>query len=103
VREFIRQRQSGIAELCLRYHVRRLDVFGSAGRGQRFDPRTSDVDFLVEFEPGLSAGYARMYFEFQEALERLVGRPVDLVTASAVRNPFFRAGIQRSRERVYES
>ena len=44
--ELIEQRRSAIAELCRRYGVQRLDVFGSAVSG-RFDPKTSDLDFLV--------------------------------------------------------
>jgi predicted nucleotidyltransferase len=38
-------------DLCRRYGVRRLDVFGSAARGADFDVATSDVDFLVQFGP----------------------------------------------------
>jgi predicted nucleotidyltransferase len=101
VHQLIRQHETEIAELCRRYRVRQLDVFGSAARGQDFDTQRSDVDFLVEFQPELGSSYARTYFDFQEALEHVIGRPVDLVTESAVRNPFFRASIQRSRERVY--
>ncbi len=41
-----------LAELCRRYGVARLEVFGSAGRGTDFDPDSSDVDFLVEFDLG---------------------------------------------------
>jgi len=39
-----------LRELCRRFHVRRLDLFGSA-TGDDFDPARSDLDFLVEFEP----------------------------------------------------
>jgi uncharacterized protein len=44
---FIEAQRSAIAELCRRFHVRRLDVFGSAARGTDFDPSRSDVDLLV--------------------------------------------------------
>jgi len=37
-----------IVEICRRFHVRRLEVFGSAARGDDFDPACSDADFLVE-------------------------------------------------------
>ena len=46
----IHARREEVAELCRRFHVRRLEVFGSAARGD-FDPERSDVDFLVEFDP----------------------------------------------------
>jgi len=45
---FIHQHQSAIAELCRRYRVQRLEVFGSAARGTDFAPESSDADFLVE-------------------------------------------------------
>ena len=101
--QLIQQHQAEIADVCRRYRVQQLDVFGSAARGQDFDPQRSDVDFLVEFKPRPNTGYARMYFEFQEALEQLVGRPVELVNVTAIRNPYFRAAVQKSRERVYGS
>jgi uncharacterized protein len=43
----IENRRAEIAELCRRFRVRRLDVFGSAARGGDFDPARSDVDLLV--------------------------------------------------------
>jgi predicted nucleotidyltransferase len=85
--------------LCRTYRVRRLDVFGSAIRDD-FDPARSDVDFLVEFEPG-SKPSLRGYFEFREALEAVLGRPVDLVMSGAVRNRFIKADIEATREVVY--
>lgn len=90
-----------IAQLCRRFHVRRLDVFGSAARGTDFDPEHSDVDFLVEFEPDNPLAGFEAYFGFKEALEALLGRPVDLVMPGAIENPYLRAGIERSRESVF--
>ncbi len=89
-----------IAELCRRFRVRRLDLFGSAARDD-FEEARSDVDFLVEFldesvGPGLDA-----YFGLKEGLEALVGRPVDLVMPEAVTNPYVRADIARHRTTVY--
>ena len=42
-------RRDELRAVCRRFHVRRLDLFGSAARGD-FDPQRSDVDFLVEFD-----------------------------------------------------
>jgi uncharacterized protein len=89
-----------LRDLCRRFHVRRLDVFGSAARGD-FDPARSDLDFLVEFETLDPGAYFDAYFGFKESLEALFGRKVDLVEPSAVRNPYFKAGIESSREPVY--
>jgi uncharacterized protein len=87
--------------LCRRFHVRRLDVFGSAARGD-FDPARSDVDFLVEFDRDHPQALSlKVYFGLKEALEALLGRPVDLVEEGALRNPYLRASIERSRESVF--
>jgi uncharacterized protein len=81
--------------------VARLEVFGSAARGTDFDPARSDVDFLVEFKPGSTLSPLEQFFGLAHALEDLLGRPLDLVQPSAVKNPFIRAGINRSREVLY--
>ena len=69
-------------------------MFGSAARGDDFDPARSDVDFLA-FEPAANAGLG------EYATSAAVGGPVDLVVEGSVRNPFVRAGIERSAETVY--
>jgi predicted nucleotidyltransferase len=97
----IESKRAEIAELCRRHHVRRLEVFGSAARAEDFDPARSDMDFLVEFDPAARVGLFDTYFPFKEALETLLGRPVDLVEDGAVENPYLRASIERSREPVY--
>lgn len=90
-----------IAALCRRFGVARLEVFGSAARGADFDPKRSDFDFLVEFRPESHLPPLKQFLGFSDALERLLGRRVDLVEPSAIRNPYLRAGINRSREVVY--
>jgi predicted nucleotidyltransferase len=93
-------RREELGELCGRFHVRRLEVFGSAARGD-FDPARSDLDFLVEFDPVPFGAYADTFFGFKEALEELFGRPVDLIVASAIRNPYFREGVERTKALLY--
>jgi predicted nucleotidyltransferase len=89
-----------IAALCRRHAVRRLELFGSALR-EDFDPARSDLDFLVEFERDTDANLFEAYFDLRRELTDLLGRPVDLVMLSAVRNPYVRAGIEARRELVY--
>jgi hypothetical protein len=55
----------------------------------------------VEFQPLQPGDYATAFFGFKEALERLFGRPVDLVVASAIRNPYFRRSIEQSKALLY--
>ena len=66
-----------LAEICRRYRVRRLALFGSALRDD-FGP-DSDVDLLVEFQPGARTGLA--FFAMQDELSEAIGRAVDLNTA----------------------
>jgi uncharacterized protein len=97
----IDDRRTEIAILCQRYSVRRLEVFGSAARGTDFRPESSDADFLVSFEPENSLSPLEQFFGFSRELERLLGRPVDLVEAGSVHNPFIRAEVDSARELVY--
>lgn len=90
-----------LAALCRRFHVRRLDVFGSAARAADFDPARSDLDFLVEFEPLEPGVYVDAFFGLKEGLEQLFAKPVDLLTAASIRNPYFRQGVERSKALLY--
>jgi predicted nucleotidyltransferase len=94
------QHQAELEQLCRRYRVRRLDLFGSAVT-DRYRPAESDLDFLVEFEPLAVGTYADTYFGLHEALEELFGRTVDLVVASAIKNPYFRQSVEQSKVPLY--
>jgi uncharacterized protein len=96
----IAQHRSGISAICQHYRIRRLEVFGSAARGEDFNPASSDADFLVEFAPDAQPGLAA-FFGAKADLEKLLGRGVDLVERGAVRNPYVLASINRNREAVY--
>jgi uncharacterized protein len=97
----IADKRDALIALCKRYDVARLEVFGSAARGVDFVPAVSDADFLVEFKAGSRLGLLEQFFGLASALEDLLGRTVDLVEPSAIKNPFIRARINRSREVVY--
>ena len=89
-----------IRELCRRHRVRSLDLFGSA-TGSGFDPGRSDFDFLVDFGRTDLGPWMADYFRLKEELESLLGRPVDLVLATAPRTPYFAASLDASRVPVY--
>lgn len=86
--------------LCRRHQVCRLDLFGSGAVGSD-RPGVSDFDFLVEFEPFPPGVYADTYFGLLESLEALLGRPVDLVVASAIKNPYFRKAVESTKILLY--
>jgi uncharacterized protein len=89
-----------LAELCDRYRVRRLGLFGSAATGA-FDPSRSDIDLTVEFDPPVGMGLAEQYFGFQSEATELLGREVDLLERPAIRNPYLRRAIEEQEVLLY--
>lgn len=89
--------QHELERLCRTFNVRRLELFGSAATG-RDCPDTCDLDFLVEFGPPTPGACADTYFGL---LEALFARPVDLVVASAIHNPYFRQSVDQSKVLVF--
>lgn len=96
----IESHRADIARLCERFGVRRLELFGSAATGA-FDPASSDVDFLVDFDTGKRIGALEQYFGLKEALEAMLGRPVDLVEEGASSNRYFLESVNESRRLLY--
>jgi len=96
----IEQNRPAIETLCRDHHVARLELFGSAARGD-FDETTSDLDFFVEFEDLGWQGSFNRYMGLKLGLEDLLGRSVDLVEPSAVTNPYFMQVANRHRALVY--
>lgn len=94
---------SRIFELCRLHKVKTLSVFGSI-LTERFN-ESSDVDLLVTFEPydpdSLEFDYVSNYFNFQEALEKLFGRKVDLVVEKSLKNKYFINNINRTKRLIY--
>jgi len=75
----IREHLDAIVALARAYEVERLEVFGSV-MTDRFDPERSDIDFLVTYPEGYDYGpYLARLVDLEDALSRIVGRPVDLV------------------------
>ena len=97
---FIDENRSAIEDLCVRFRVKRLEVFGSAARDD-FDAQTSDFDLIVHFKDERAEGLFDRYWALTESLEKLLGRPVELLTESMIRNPYFRAAVDRERQTIY--
>ncbi len=98
----IEERVAELRALCVEHLVVRLSLFGSAAR-EDFDPATSDLDFLVAFAELPPGELSRAYFDFADALTRLFGRKVDLVTEGTVRNPYRRASILAEQQPLYDA
>jgi uncharacterized protein len=96
----IEQRRAGLLELCRKHDVRRLDIFGSAARGD-FDPRRSDLDFLVEFNNFTIHNAADRHFDFLFGLQALLGRKADLLSDRAIRNPYLPKSVDSERINLY--
>lgn len=97
----IQQNQTAIADLCRRYRVKRLDVFGSAARVADFNLEHCDADFLVEFAESSQSPSLQEFFALRQELEQIIGRHVDLAELAALQNPYLLANIEQSRELVY--
>jgi len=90
-----------LAKLCRKYGVRKLSLFGSAARGD-MTPE-SDVDLMVEFEPGSRTTLWDLP-AMQQAFSALFGdRPVDLVPPDVLKNPFRRKAILPELKVLYEA
>jgi len=99
----IEQHLEGIRMLAREYGVARLEVFGSICTPD-FDSECSDVDFLVEYPPDYDFGpwLARLQ-DLERALGQLLGRDVDLVMSSALRNKWFRREADKTRTVIYDA
>jgi uncharacterized protein len=98
----LESKREEIEALCRCYQVKRLYLFGSAARGD-FKEASSDLDFVVEMGGRAPTGeYAERYLAFAGELEDICARPIDIVTESSIRNPYFRREVERTRQILYE-
>ena len=91
-----------IIDLCRKYRVKSLAVFGSI-LSDRFNDK-SDVDLLVDFDTTNHEqwDYVKNFFDFRDALEMIFNRKVDLIEQKALRNKFFIQNINRTKQVIYE-
>ena len=99
----IERHREAIRELCRRYGVTRLELFGSAAT-DAFDPDRSDVDFIVEYPADYDFGpWLTRHFALRDELAALLGRDVDLVMPSALKNRWFRREADRTRTVIHDA
>jgi len=96
----LRERIADVVELCQRFHVQELHLFGSSTTASIVS-EVGDLDFLVRFDTMLPVLCSNSYFGLAEGLSELFGCRVDLVEENAIRNPFFRKAVEAAKERIY--
>jgi predicted nucleotidyltransferase len=85
-----------LREVCERYGVASLEVFGSVARHE--DRQDSDIDLLYVLKPGSRLGFR--LFDLEDELSALFGRPVDLVARKAV-NKYIREQVLAEAQSLY--
>jgi len=95
----IRDNKQKLTELCEKFSVAELDVFGSVA-GDDFDAETSDLDFLVEFDNSVKNRFDN-FFSLQQALTKLFGRAVDLVEPGGLKTPYSIKQVNKTKRCVY--
>lgn len=97
--KIIEQNIDKIRDLCSKYKVARLFVFGSV-LSKKFK-KDSDVDFVVDFQDIDLYDYADNYFDLKFSLEKIFKRNVDLLEDKAISNPYLRQSIDSSKQLLY--
>jgi hypothetical protein len=88
-----------IREACSINQVKRLFAFGSVTRNALND--NSDIDLVVEIDESDPITYTDHYFDLKEKLEKLFNRPIDLLEEKAIKNPFLRSEIDKTKVLIY--
>ncbi len=96
----IEDRLDAIRKACARFHVARLDVFGSVLRDD-FEPGRSDIDFLVDFGPMSPYDKPDAYFGLLDELRSILGTEIDLVMVGALKNRYLRDDVNRTKQQLY--
>ena len=88
-----------INELCVTHKVKSLYAFGSV-LTSKFST-SSDIDLIVDFKEIDVKDYADNYFDFKFSLQEIFNRPVDLLEERAIKNPYFKQAVNKTKELVY--
>jgi predicted nucleotidyltransferase len=88
-----------IYKLCEHYKVKSLYSFGSVNTAHF--TKESDVDLMVDFDTSDPFEYTDSYFDLKFELERILNRSIDLLESKAIKNPYLRANIDKSKVLIY--
>lgn len=91
--------QNAIAQLCKKYNVEKLYVFGSILTDKFND--SSDIDFIVKFHQLDLSKYADNYFDLKFSLEEILKREIDLLEEKSIKNPHFLEVVNHQKQLIY--
>jgi predicted nucleotidyltransferase len=99
----IEERRDAIRALCREFGVSRIEVFGSAAT-DAFDPERSDIDVIVHYPDDYDYGpWLGRFQDLELALAAALGRDVDLVMTSALKNNWFAREAAKTRTAIYDA
>lgn len=96
---FLESYKEQIQRLCKNHKVKTLYSFGSVNT-TKF-AKDSDVDLMVDFDTNDPLEYTTQYFDLKFELEKILKRPIDLLENKAIKNPFLRENIDKSKILIY--
>jgi len=100
MQSIIENNKQTLIELCRKYDVKTMFVFGSASTDDFNED--SDIDILISFKESISIEkYTDNYFELHCKLEELFNRKVDLITENSLSNPYFKQSIEKTKQLLY--
>ncbi len=100
IQPFVTEKMQRLNELCIKYNISTLYLFGSA-TSNRFT-KNSDLDFLVTFGDIPLIDYADYFFDFMHDLESLYNRRIDLLTEKSLTNPYLIDSINKNKQLIYD-
>jgi len=97
--KIIKNNLSSLNNLCRKYNVKTMHIFGSVCTDNFSD--NSDIDILISFNELSIEEYTDNYFNLHNELEKLFDRKIDLLTERSIKNPYLLEGINKTRELIY--
>lgn len=97
--KFIENKKQDLQNLCKKYEIKTMYVFGAATTAE-FNI-SSDIDILISFQNIPFDKYTDNYFELHESLEKLFDRKVDLLTERSLSNPYFIQSVEKTKRLLY--
>ncbi|KHJ38110.1 nucleotidyltransferase domain protein [Pedobacter glucosidilyticus] len=96
---FIENHKTQINQLCEKFDVKTMHIFGSAITSEFNE--FSDIDILISFKQIPIEKYTDNYFDLHEKLEKLFERKVDLLTDRSLSNPYFIESVEKTKHLLY--